>query len=60
MTFVRVRDAGPAAALRDTWVAARAGLRSVLEHVTLADVAGGALPPVVKELTADDDAWARR
>jgi Rrf2 family protein len=51
---------GPAAALRETWVAARAGLRAVLEHVTLADVAGGDLPPVVERLTADDDAWARR
>ena len=51
---------GPAAAMRETWVAARAGLRAVLEHVTLADVAGGTLPPVVGRLTADDDAWARR
>ncbi len=51
---------GPAAALRETWIAARASLRAVLEHVTLADVASGELPPVVEELTADRDAWARR
>jgi hypothetical protein len=38
----------------------RASVRSVLEHVTLADVARGELPPLVRELTRDDDAWVRR
>ena len=51
---------GPAAALRETWIATRASLRAVLEHVTLADVASGTLPAVVEELTAEPDAWARR
>lgn len=51
---------GTAAPLRETWVAARASLRSVLEAVTLADVAAGALPKVVGELTASPDAWRRR
>ena len=55
-----VEYAGPAAALRETWIATRASLRSVLEHVTLADVASGTLPAVVEELTAEPDAWARR
>ena len=55
-----VEYAGPAAALRDTWVAARASLRSVLEHVTLADVAGGTLPAGIAELTSGSDAWTRR
>jgi len=32
----------------------------VLEQVTLADVAGGELPPHVAELTRDADAWQRR
>ena len=32
---------GPATKLRDVWVAVRAGLRSVLENVTLADIAEG-------------------
>jgi hypothetical protein len=41
-------------------VALRASVRSVLEQVTLADVAGGELPPLVAELTAEADAWARR
>ena len=42
---------------RDGW-ALRASLRSVLEHVTLADLARGELPPSVKALAADPDAWA--
>jgi Rrf2 family protein len=46
--------------LRDVWVALRAGVRSVLEGVTLADVASGNLPEHVEDLTRDEDAWARR
>jgi Rrf2 family protein len=49
---------GPAEPLRDVWIAVRASLRSVLESVTLADVAGGELPTVVRELVADPEAWA--
>ena len=51
---------GSAAKLREVWVALRASVRSVLERVTLADVARGELPPLVAELTDDADAWARR
>jgi Rrf2 family protein len=51
---------GSAARLRDVWVALRASVRSVLERVTLADVAQGELPAHVEELTRDADAWARR
>jgi hypothetical protein len=36
----------------------RASLRSVLEQVTLADVASGDLPAHVRALAADPDAWA--
>jgi Rrf2 family protein len=43
--------------LREVWVAVRASLRSVLENVTLADVASGELPPNVRELTEAPDAW---
>lgn len=43
--------------LRDVWVAVRASLRSVLENVTLADVAAGELPDNVRELTSEPDAW---
>jgi len=49
---------GSAEPLRDVWVAVRASLRSVLEHVTLADLAAGNLPGNVRELAADPDAWA--
>jgi Rrf2 family protein len=52
--------AGSAKELRDVWVALRASVRSVLEQVTLADVARGELPPHVVELTQEPDAWVRR
>jgi Rrf2 family protein len=49
---------GSAASLREVWVAVRASLRSVLENVTLADLARGELPESVRALAADPDAWA--
>jgi Rrf2 family protein len=49
---------GVAVRLQDVWVATRTALRSVLEQVTLADVARGELPGHVRELAADPDAWA--
>ncbi len=52
-----VAYAGHAAALAEVWVAVRAAVRSVLERVTLADVAAGELPALVAELTGDDEAW---
>jgi len=39
------------------WIAVRASLRSVLETVTIADLAAGALPAGVAALAADPDAW---
>jgi len=48
---------GASEPLRDVWIAVRASLRNVLEHVTLADVAAGQLPPEVRALAADPDAW---
>jgi Rrf2 family protein len=48
---------GSAVRLRDVWVAVRASLRSVLEQVTLADLARGELPPAIAALAADPDAW---
>jgi Rrf2 family protein len=51
---------GSAERLRDVWVALRASIRSVLEHVTLADIASGELPPAIAELTSEPDAWVRR
>ena len=49
-----------AEALRDIWVAVRAGLREVLEGTTLADVAAGSLPPPVAALVEPEDAWQPR
>ena len=48
---------GAAAVLADVWVAVRASLRSVLEEVTLANLAAGQLPATVGKLTRDPDAW---
>ena len=53
----QVEYAGSAAPLRDVWIAVRANLRAVLEHVTIADVARGELPAMIEELTANPDAW---
>ncbi len=50
----------PATALRDVWVAMRASMRTVLEHVSLAQIASGELPRSVARLIESDDAWARR
>lgn len=55
-----VSYAGPSEHLGEVWVAVRAGLRSVLESTTLADVAAGTLPPAVSALVEDPDAWLSR
>ncbi len=55
-----VEYSGPAAALRDVWIAVRANLRAVLETVTLADISTGQLPDAVADLVSATDAWARR
>jgi Rrf2 family protein len=47
-------------ALRPLWVATRASLRAVLEHVTLADLAAGTLPEEVAAYTERSGAWKRR
>jgi Rrf2 family protein len=39
------------------WVAVRASLRSVLDHVTVADLARSELPSVVTSLLAEPGAW---
>jgi Rrf2 family protein len=53
----QVEYAGSAERLREVWIAVRASLRAVLEGVTIADVARGELPPSVRDLAADPDAW---
>ena len=44
---------GAAAELPTVWMAVRASLRRVLEVVTIADLADGALPPAVAELASE-------
>jgi Rrf2 family protein len=51
---------GAATNLQPVWIALRASLRGVLEHVTLADVVAGELPPEVIALSEDPEAWVRR
>ncbi|MEA3183885.1 MAG: hypothetical protein QOJ74_362, partial [Ilumatobacteraceae bacterium] len=51
---------GVAAQTKELWIAVRAALRSVLEKVTIADLAAGTMPPAVSALLDDRDAWLRR
>jgi Rrf2 family protein len=55
-----VSYSGAAAPLQALWIALRASLRSVLDRVTLADLAAGELPEPVSALTEEPDAWVRR
>ena len=52
--------AGSAERLRDLWVAVRAALRSVLENVTLAELASGDLPWRIDAIINDPQAWLKR
>jgi Rrf2 family protein len=47
-------DAEP---LREVWIALRANIRTVLEHVTVADLATGKLPAAIKKITGDPAHW---
>ena len=51
---------GSAESLQQVWLALRANLRKVLEHVTLADVASGKLPKEIVALTKQEEAWETR
>jgi Rrf2 family protein len=51
---------GSAESLQQVWVALRANLRKVLEHVTVADVAAGKLPKDIVALTKQEEAWETR
>jgi Rrf2 family protein len=52
--------AGPAATLPRVWIAVRANLRNVVEHVTVADIAAGHLPRGIEKLAEDPEAWVTR
>jgi Rrf2 family protein len=51
---------GSAAHLAELWVAVRAAVREVLDEVSLAQVAAGALPARVRRLLDNPDAWQPR
>jgi Rrf2 family protein len=51
---------GAAEPLREVWISVRAALRSVLDLVTVADLAEGRLPESVAELASDPEAWLPR
>ena len=51
---------GTAESLQQVWIALRANLRKVLEHVTVEDVASGKLPREVVALTREEQAWQTR
>jgi Rrf2 family protein len=63
-----VRGQGPqdidypegAVSLQRVWIAVRTSLRSVVENVSLADLAGGRLPAKVEKLADDPESWATR
>jgi DNA-binding IscR family transcriptional regulator len=46
--------------LQDVWIAVRATLREVLEHVTLGQVLRGDLPESITRFSSDPDAWITR
>jgi Rrf2 family protein len=51
---------GAAEHLREVWIAVRASMRHVLEHISLDDVATGTLPTDINALLAEPGAWQRR
>ncbi|MFJ9741239.1 RrF2 family transcriptional regulator [Streptomyces sp. NPDC101166] len=48
---------GTAEPLLPLWIALRANVRKILEGVTVADIAAGALPEPVRALAAEPAAW---
>ena len=52
--------ASSATALQRVWIALRTNLRGVLERVTLADIAAGALPRGIDALAREPDSWTTR
>lgn len=55
-----VSYSGEATILQPVWIAARSSLREVLEAVSLADLAGAALPGAVAARSAEEGAWEPR
>ncbi len=53
----RVTYAGTSQHLHELWIGLRAAVRSVMETVTIADLLSGQLPPAVRSLVDEADAW---
>lgn len=51
---------GASEALLRVWIAVRANLRRVVEHVTVADIASGKLPKSIDKLADDPEVWVTR
>jgi Rrf2 family protein len=51
---------GAAATLPRVWIAVRANLRQVVEHVTIEDIARSTLPAAIDRLAEDPEAWVTR
>ncbi len=56
------RDGRDEEPVKAEWIATavRANLRGVVEHVTVADVAGWRLPKAIDKLAEDPEAWVTR
>jgi len=55
-----VAHSGPARHVGEMWVGLRAAIRSVMEHVTLADLLEGEFPEQMRAFVDDPDAWLPR
>lgn len=55
-----VHYSGNAVHLREVWIATRAAIREVLEHISLEDLASGDLPTPINGLLESPGAWERR
>ena len=51
---------GAAQHLQEAWIAVRAGLRAVLEHITIEQVATGELSPEIAQLVSSPGSWIAR
>ena len=51
---------GAAESLQPVWLALRANIRKVVDHVTVADIAAGKLPKQIVALSKQEEAWVTR
>lgn len=55
-----IAHTGPAHHVGHLWVGLRAAIRSVMDHVTLADLLAGELPADLRTLVEEPEAWEPR